>query len=362
MSNEPKPTKNFGYLLAVLGVAFTIGGIDLVRMGDNFYFVVFGLGFLTSGVLVSRGKLLGAYVYAVTFAVIVLWSLLEVGANAGQLLPRLLMPTLVGLYIFVKVHPRLAEQDIMDGLITSQPKAFSNAVSLLWLALALSLIRVFISPKSDTMLVYLPLAYVVLALIFFLKALLVYKIAKRRNWARISYLVIVVIGIFHVAPSLISEFGRAPIGGLLGFAVTAIQIVAVYLLFTSPCNALYKNHPNRVLNFSWEKRIGYSLFRYKLQISIAIGIAAFIFASWLSNTYYPYSQHRVLRLIEWIPRTFGWTAYMVTIGVVFAVAGYSVLLSSESRAQTDSEVSQPWCNFVGYMLVGFILLCVFFAF
>ena len=107
MSNEPKSTKTFGILLALWGIALTLGGINLVHMGDNFYFIVIGLGLLFSGVLVSRGKLLGAYTYAATFAIVTFWSLFEIRTNTEPLLPKVLMPTLVGLYLFVKVYPQL---------------------------------------------------------------------------------------------------------------------------------------------------------------------------------------------------------------------------------------------------------------
>lgn len=108
MSEQPKSTKTFGIVLAAIGIAFMLGGINLVRMGDNPYFILVGVGILASGVLVSQGRRLGASVYGATVAFIVIWSLVDVGTSPGALLPRILMPSLLGLYILFKVRPRLA--------------------------------------------------------------------------------------------------------------------------------------------------------------------------------------------------------------------------------------------------------------
>ncbi len=108
MSNTKSP-RAFGVLLAVFGAVMSIGGIKLITMGDNAYFLIVGIGILLSGVFISLGKLLGAYTYGVTLAVVVIWSFLEVGLDMGQLLPRIAVPILIGLYIFSnRVRARLA--------------------------------------------------------------------------------------------------------------------------------------------------------------------------------------------------------------------------------------------------------------
>lgn len=105
---EIKPPRILGLLLALLGATTVIGGVNLLLMNDSPYFFVIGIGMLISGLLLARGKKMGAYAYAGTLAIIILWSLFEVGFDVSQLLPRIVVPSLIGAYIFSdKVKSRL---------------------------------------------------------------------------------------------------------------------------------------------------------------------------------------------------------------------------------------------------------------
>jgi quinoprotein glucose dehydrogenase len=104
-----KPPRTLGILLAVLGVVMILGGIKLLMMGDDYYFIIVGAGVLVSGLFISSGRILGAYVYGATLGVIVMWSAMEAGTDWGQLLPRITVPLLLGVYVFSnKVRNRLA--------------------------------------------------------------------------------------------------------------------------------------------------------------------------------------------------------------------------------------------------------------
>ena len=70
--------------------------------------LVAGLGVLVSGILIARGKLVGAWLYAVVFLLMVVWSVTELGGNVDALLPRLALPGLICAYIFSKVRAQLA--------------------------------------------------------------------------------------------------------------------------------------------------------------------------------------------------------------------------------------------------------------
>lgn len=97
--SEIKPPRVLGLLLALLG-ATTVIGVNLILMNDSPYFLVIGVGILVSGLLLPRGKKMGAFAYAGTLSVIILWSLFEVGLDVSQLLPRIVVPSLIGAYIF----------------------------------------------------------------------------------------------------------------------------------------------------------------------------------------------------------------------------------------------------------------------
>ena len=107
--SEIKSPRVLGLLLALLGATTVIGGVNLILMNDSPYFLVIGMGILVSGLLLARGKKMGAFAYAGTLSVIILWSLFEVGLDVSQLLPRIVVPSLIGAYIFSsKVKSRLA--------------------------------------------------------------------------------------------------------------------------------------------------------------------------------------------------------------------------------------------------------------
>ena len=107
MTDTTEAPTRFATILMVLGIAMMLGGLRLLSLGDSAYFLVVGLGIAASGYLMRQGQLLGAIVYGVTLAVVVLWSLAETRGHSGQLLPRIAMPMVLGIYIFVSVRPRL---------------------------------------------------------------------------------------------------------------------------------------------------------------------------------------------------------------------------------------------------------------
>lgn len=107
--NDKNPPRVFGIILAVLGAALAIGGVNLLGMGGGYYFLAVGIGVALSGVLMASGRLLGAYAYGATLLMLVVWSLVEAGSDLQQLLPRIALPVLIGLYVFSsRVRSRLA--------------------------------------------------------------------------------------------------------------------------------------------------------------------------------------------------------------------------------------------------------------
>jgi hypothetical protein len=122
----------------------------------------------------------------------------------------------------------------------SKPTLFVVAITFLWLALALSLMEILTNTNHVVIPVPLATVFALFALVFVVKAFFVYKIFKQRNWARIVYLCVMVLGGIRVVAESIPEIARTPLSGLIGFAPVALQIAAICLLFTPACNALFK--------------------------------------------------------------------------------------------------------------------------
>lgn len=115
-----------------------------------------------------------------------------------------------------------------------KPQSVRLAVNLLWASLAIGVV------KSATDLDYLsrvgPAAFVffVMACTLAVMAFLFCKIGAGRNWARITLLVLFILGIVPTLPLLFAEFARSPVRGVLSLVQLAIQACALFLMFTKP--------------------------------------------------------------------------------------------------------------------------------
>lgn len=86
-------------LIAVVGLVLTVGGVQLVMLGGSLYYVVTGLACLASAWFLWTGKMLGVWIFAAILAFTLLWSLWEVGFDGWALMPRLVGPVVIGLYM-----------------------------------------------------------------------------------------------------------------------------------------------------------------------------------------------------------------------------------------------------------------------
>jgi len=128
----------------------------------------------------------------------------------------------------------------MDAIAASKPKAVGIAVLLLWLALGIGLVTSVVRLSHMALPVSEALMYSILAIAFAVIALFIYMISRGRNWARITYLVLMLLGMLKTVPSLISAIDRAPGAGILSATVVAAQLVAIALLFTGSSNAWFR--------------------------------------------------------------------------------------------------------------------------
>lgn len=88
-----------GILVALIGAALTIGGIQLVSLGSTWYYLLAGLGLLGSGILYAMGRREGWWLYALVFAATFLWALVAVGLDGWKLMPRLLAPAILLVWV-----------------------------------------------------------------------------------------------------------------------------------------------------------------------------------------------------------------------------------------------------------------------
>lgn len=117
-----------GVVLAFVGVILAGGGAWLIALGGSPYYLVAGLGLLASGILIMQGRLAGAWVYAAIFALTVVWSFWEVGGDGWALVPRLVAP--IGLLLFV-----IAAMPVLMPLRIGRREAVAGIVACLVIAI-----------------------------------------------------------------------------------------------------------------------------------------------------------------------------------------------------------------------------------
>lgn len=91
----------YAVALALTGLALAFGGVSLVMLGGSFYYLVAGLGLVTSGGLLFCRRREGALLYLGVLICTVAWAVWEAGFDGWRLLPRLGGPLLLGLILLV---------------------------------------------------------------------------------------------------------------------------------------------------------------------------------------------------------------------------------------------------------------------
>jgi quinoprotein glucose dehydrogenase len=90
-----------GAIVILLGVYFAGVGSWLAVLGGSWYYVIAGLGLIATGVLLILGRRLALAVYGLVWLYTVIWAFGESGLDPWYLMPRLLAPTLLGIYLLM---------------------------------------------------------------------------------------------------------------------------------------------------------------------------------------------------------------------------------------------------------------------
>ncbi len=113
------------------------------------------------------------------------------------------------------------------------PARVRTAVSLLWLSLVVGLLVLMFDPASAAMLPSAML-YSIAVISALIMGFFIYKIGKGRNWARITFLVLFLLGLISYTSALTGLFNRSVVAGGLSTAQVIMQVVALYFVFSKP--------------------------------------------------------------------------------------------------------------------------------
>lgn len=87
----------YAFILVGFGLTLVVGGALLMASGGSLYYLAAGLAIMASGVLVWCASRLGVWLYGAMLVGTVAWSIWEVRFDAWALLPRLVVPFVIGL-------------------------------------------------------------------------------------------------------------------------------------------------------------------------------------------------------------------------------------------------------------------------
>lgn len=121
-----------------------------------------------------------------------------------------------------------------------KPQSVATAVNLLWASLAVGLVKMLMDFSNLSAVAPAAFTNFVLVFTFALIAFLIFKISAERNWARITFLVMFVIGMLPTLPLMLGEFSRSPVVGALSVAQVGLQVYALFLLFTQPGSVWFR--------------------------------------------------------------------------------------------------------------------------
>jgi hypothetical protein len=122
----------------------------------------------------------------------------------------------------------------------SRPPVVTSAVQFLSASFIIGAIRTVydLSHKLSGAAFVLSIVFLIifLAVCFFFVSM----IAARRNWARIVFLVLLIIGVPLAIPTYIAELKASLPHGSISVLVAILQIIGIVLLFTKASNQWFK--------------------------------------------------------------------------------------------------------------------------
>lgn len=116
----------------------------------------------------------------------------------------------------------------------NKPDSVSTALTLLWISLAVGVLNSIISFSNSVDLAQgYGSGFVIFVTLFVIAfmAFFIYMIGEGKNWARITFLVLFIIGIpFSVLPAIILLL-TDPISAMFSVGISILQLIALIFLF-----------------------------------------------------------------------------------------------------------------------------------
>jgi uncharacterized membrane protein YqaE (UPF0057 family) len=121
----------------------------------------------------------------------------------------------------------------INSRATGKPKKVQNAVALLYATLGIVLIQILFEFLFGVSHVQWIVFLAMFGPVFGFTIFLIVMMNRGKNWARITYLVLFLLGFIPSILSLVRSFSSDPLYSLLGIVQVVLQITALFF-FVSP--------------------------------------------------------------------------------------------------------------------------------
>ncbi|WP_049623776.1 glucose/quinate/shikimate family membrane-bound PQQ-dependent dehydrogenase [Frateuria defendens] len=124
-----------GIIFLLLGLALAGGGAYLAALGGSLYYVIAGIGIAVTGILLILARRAALWLYAIVLAGTVIWSIAEVKFSWWDLVPRIAVWLVLGIYLLLPfVNRRLGRTGETGG---RAPLLVAAALGVVTLAIGL---------------------------------------------------------------------------------------------------------------------------------------------------------------------------------------------------------------------------------
>ena len=121
------------------------------------------------------------------------------------------------------------------------PSEFSQAITYLWAGLFSGILSMTVGPLMiNQRLTLMPEEIGAIIISLGIWSFLTLKVSRMRNWARITYLLLVLLSLPFGLLSVLSEFSIEWRVGMLSAASILLQLWGLWLLFLSPAKTLFQ--------------------------------------------------------------------------------------------------------------------------
>jgi hypothetical protein len=114
---------------------------------------------------------------------------------------------------------------------SEKPNQVRDAVNLIYVSLAIGIVKSFLDFSRLSAQSSVGFGITVLVITFAILFLLAAMISRRKNWARILFLIMFIVGVPCYIPILFQEFTVSILAGLASVVQTTLQVIAIVLLF-----------------------------------------------------------------------------------------------------------------------------------